>query len=213
MNVILLERFGNLGDLGEEVSVKAGFARNFLIPQGKAVRATQENRAVFEERRIELEKSATDLLTVAQGRARSLQDLTITIVVKAGEEGKLYGSVGPREIAEYLTSKGYPVEKSEVVMSEGAIRHIGHSDVVLQLHADVMSTMHVVVSPEDGPAPIIEELFEDDTQTDAEDAAIEPAQEAVETETEVADIAPVVEPVAEDEEASEGVTEESDKES
>lgn len=137
MNVILLERFGNLGDLGEEVSVKAGFARNFLIPQGKAVRATQENRAVFEERRIELEKAATDLLTVAQGRARSLQDLTITIVVKAGEEGKLYGSVGTQDIAAVISEQREAVTKSEVRLPEGAIRALGDYSINLQLHTDV----------------------------------------------------------------------------
>jgi large subunit ribosomal protein L9 len=137
MNVILLERFGNLGDLGEEVVVKAGFARNFLIPQGKAVRATQENRAVFEERRAELEKAATDLLTVAQGRARSLQELTITIVVKAGEEGKLYGSVGTQDIADVVSEQREPVTKSEVRLPEGVIRVLGDYNIDLQLHSDV----------------------------------------------------------------------------
>lgn len=137
MNVILLERFGNLGDLGEEVVVKAGFARNFLIPQGKAVRATQENRAVFEERRAELEKAATDLLTVAQGRSRSLQELTITIVVKAGEEGKLYGSVGTQDIADVVSEQREPVTKSEVRLPEGVIRVLGDYTIDLQLHSDV----------------------------------------------------------------------------
>lgn len=213
MELILLEKVQNLGDLGDRVDVKPGFGRNFLVPQGMAVPATKANIEHFEARREELERKAAEKLGTAEARLTALQNIQAEFTVIASAEGKLYGSVGPREIAEYLTSKGYPVEKSEVVMSEGAIRHIGHSDVVLQLHADVMSTMHVVVSPEDGPAPIIEELFEDDTQTDAEDAATEPAQKAAEAETEVADIAPVVEPVAEDEEASEGVTEESDKES
>lgn len=148
MNVILLERFGNLGDLGEEVSVKAGFARNFLIPQGKAVRATQENRAVFEERRIELEKAATDLLTVAQGRARSLQDLTITIVVKAGEEGKLYGSVGTQDIAAVISEQREAVTKSEVRLPEGAIRALGDYSINLQLHTDVTVLIELSVVAE-----------------------------------------------------------------
>lgn len=137
MNVILLERFGNLGDLGEEVVVKAGFARNFLIPQGKAVRATQENRSVFEDRRAELEKAATDLLTIAQGRARGLQELTITIVVKAGEEGKLYGSVGTQDIADVVSEQREPVTKSEVRLPEGVIRVLGDYTIDLQLHSDV----------------------------------------------------------------------------
>lgn len=148
MNVILLERFGNLGDLGEEVSVKAGFARNFLIPQGKAVRATQENRAVFEERRIELEKASTDLLTVAQGRARSLQDLTITIVVKAGEEGKLYGSVGTQDIADVISEQREAVTKSEVRLPEGAIRALGDYSINLQLHTDVTVLIELSVVAE-----------------------------------------------------------------
>jgi len=148
MNVILLERFGNLGDLGEEVVVKAGFARNFLIPQGKAVRATQENRSVFEERRVELEKAAGDLLTVAQGRAKSLQDLTITIVVKAGEEGKLYGSVGTQDIADVVSEQREPVAKSEVRLPEGVIRALGEYTIDLQLHSDVTVPIEVSVVAE-----------------------------------------------------------------
>ena len=148
MNVILLERFGNLGDLGEEVVVKAGFARNFLIPQGKAVRATQENRAVFEDRRAELEKAATDLLTVAQGRARSLQELTITIVVKAAEEGKLYGSVGTQDIADVVSEQREPVTKSEVRLPEGVIRVLGDYTIDLQLHSDVTVPIELSVVAE-----------------------------------------------------------------
>ncbi len=148
MNVILLERFGNLGDIGEEVVVKAGFARNFLIPQGKAVRATQENRAVFEERRAELEKAATDLLTVAQGRARSLQELTITIVVKAGEEGKLYGSVGTQDIADLVSEQREAITKSEVRLPAGVIRALGDYTIDLQLHSDVTVPIEVSVVAE-----------------------------------------------------------------
>ncbi|MCZ6460173.1 MAG: 50S ribosomal protein L9 [Gammaproteobacteria bacterium] len=148
MNVILLERFGNLGDLGEEVVVKAGFARNFLIPQGKAVRATQENRSVFEERRAELEKAATDLLTIAQGRARGLQELMITIVVKAGEEGKLYGSVGTQDIADVVSEQREPVAKSEVRLPEGVIRALGDYAIDLQLHSDVTVPIEVSVVAE-----------------------------------------------------------------
>ncbi len=148
MNVILLERFGNLGDLGEEVVVKAGFARNFLIPQGKAVRATQENRSVFEDRRAELEKAATDLLTIAQGRARGLQELTITIVVKAGEEGKLYGSVGTQDIADVVSEQREPVAKSEVRLPEGVIRALGDYAIDLQLHSDVTVPIEVSVVAE-----------------------------------------------------------------
>jgi large subunit ribosomal protein L9 len=100
MEVILLERFGNLGDLGEEVSVKGGYARNYLIPQGKAVRATPENRAQFETRRAELERAANEQLAEAGSRAEKLEGLMVTMVVKAGDEGKLYGSVGTKDIAD-----------------------------------------------------------------------------------------------------------------
>lgn len=148
MNVILLERIGNLGDLGEEVAVKPGFARNFLIPQGKAVRATTENRAVFEERRAELERLANERMGEAQERAGKLEGTSITIVVKAGEEGKLYGSVGTQDIAEAVTAKGVEIEKSEVRLPEGAIRAVGEYDIDIQLHSDVTVTIHLAVVPE-----------------------------------------------------------------
>ena len=148
MNVILLERQANLGDLGEEVSVKAGFARNFLIPQGKAVRATEENRGLFEGRRAELEEAADEHLGQARTRAEELEGLALTLVVKAGEEGKLYGSVGTRDIAEAVSKERSPVQKSEVRLPEGVIRSIGEFDVDLQLHSDVTVTVKVSVVAE-----------------------------------------------------------------
>ncbi|HEX7038007.1 MAG TPA: 50S ribosomal protein L9 [Pseudomonadales bacterium] len=148
MNVILLERIGKLGDLGDEVAVKPGYARNFLIPQGKAVRATPENRAVFEERRAELERVANERLAAAQERAAKLTDTSVTLVVKAGDEGKLYGSVGTQDIAEAVTAKGVEVEKSEVRLPEGPIRAIGEYEIDLQLHSDVIVPIRVVVVPE-----------------------------------------------------------------
>lgn len=138
MNVILLEAMGKLGNLGDEVAVKGGFARNFLIPQGKAVRATADNRKVFEERRHELERAASDKLTQAKGRAAQLEGQTLSMMVKAGEEGKLYGSIGTQDIADQLTAKIAPVERSEVRLPEGAIRQLGEYDVDVQLHTDVM---------------------------------------------------------------------------
>ena len=148
MDVILLEKIGNLGDLGDEVSVKSGFARNFLIPQGKAVRASAENRGVFEERRAELERVASEQLGDAQGRATALNEIAVTIPVKAGEEGKLYGSVGTQDIVDALARDGHEVEKREVRMPEGVIRVIGEYDVDLQLHSDVTVTVHVSVVEE-----------------------------------------------------------------
>lgn len=148
MNVILLERMNNLGDLGEEVVVKPGFARNYLIPKGKAVRATPDNRAVFEERRAELERVAETRLGEAKGRAAKLEGMSVTIVVRAGEEGKLYGSVGTQDIADAVTEKGVEVERSEVRLPEGAIRSIGEYEVDVQLHSDVVVPVQVVVVAE-----------------------------------------------------------------
>ena len=148
MNVILMERVTNLGDLGEEVGVRNGYARNFLLPQGKAVRATEENREVFEARRSELEASAVARLSEAELRAQQLEECTVTIVARTGEEGKLYGSVGTVEIAQALSDMGIEVRKSEVVMSEGAIRITGDYQVDVHLHADVARAINVVVVAE-----------------------------------------------------------------
>ena len=146
MNVILLERVNNLGDLGDEVSVKAGFARNFLLPKKKAVQANDENRSVFEERRKELEDAANEKLSAAKGRAEALNDYLLTIQVKAGEEDRLFGSVGTQDIADALVSKGLEVERSEVRLPDGAIRILGEYEVDIQLHSDVTATiqLHVV---------------------------------------------------------------------
>ncbi|MEJ2090316.1 MAG: 50S ribosomal protein L9, partial [Gammaproteobacteria bacterium] len=122
--------------------------RNFLIPQGKAVRATNENRTVFEERRAELERAANEQLAIAQDRAAKLEGVSITIVVKAGEEGKLYGSVGTQDIADKVTDEAIEVAKSEVRLPEGVIRAIGDYEIDLQLHSDVTATINVSVVPE-----------------------------------------------------------------
>ena len=148
MNIILLEKVGNLGDLGDEVPVKSGFARNYLIPQGKAVQANESNRAVFEQRRTELETAANEKLSAAQARAEGLTDKVVTIVVKSGEEGKLYGSVGTQDIADALTEGGSEVQRSEVRMPEGVIRVLGEYDIDLQLHSDVTVAIKVAVVPE-----------------------------------------------------------------
>lgn len=148
MNVILLERISSLGDLGEEVSVRNGYARNFLIPAGKAVRANEENRQVFEQRRAELEKAANARLTDARDRAAALADRELTIVARASEEGRLYGSVGTNEITSALADLGIMVNRAEVRMPDGAIRSVGEYDVDIQLHADVIETVHVEVIAE-----------------------------------------------------------------
>jgi large subunit ribosomal protein L9 len=148
MNVILLEKISNLGDLGDEVSVKPGFARNFLLPQGKAVTADEENRTVFEGRRAELEAVANEKLAEANLRAEKLIDKELTISVKSGEEGKLYGSVGTQNIADALSVDGVQIERSEIRMPEGVIRVLGEYEIAVQLHTDVSVQIKVNVIPE-----------------------------------------------------------------
>jgi large subunit ribosomal protein L9 len=148
MDLILLQKVTNLGGLGDKVSVKPGYGRNFLVPQGKAVPATASNVAEFEARRAEYEAKAQSQLGEAETRKAKLEGASVTIYANASTEGKLYGSVGPREIAEALTKLGMPVGKSEVVMGEGAIRNIGESEVIVHLHADVNLPVKVVVAPE-----------------------------------------------------------------
>lgn len=149
MEVILLENIGNLGGLGDKVDVKAGYGRNFLIPKGKAVPATSDNVAAFEARRAELERAAAEALTAAQKRAESLRALgTITIEANVGEEGKLFGSIGTRDIADAVTAAGCEVDKSEVRLPEGALREMGEYEVSVQLHADVTAELNVAIVPE-----------------------------------------------------------------
>lgn len=149
MNVILLEKVHNLGELGEQVSVKAGYGRNFLIPQGKAISATEENVAQLEARRAELEKAAAEKLAAAEARKASLDALEITIPHQAGEEGKLFGSIGTIEIAKSITDAGVDVAKSEVRLPEGALRHTGDFDIDIELHSDVVATVKVSVVAEE----------------------------------------------------------------
>ena len=145
MEVILLEKIANLGNLGDKVAVKAGYARNFLLPFGKATPATAENVAAFEARRAELEKLAAEKKAEADARAAQLAELTVTIAANAGEEGKLFGSIGTRVIAVAVTAAGVAIEKSEVRLPDGALRNVGEFDVVVQLHTDVETTVKLVV--------------------------------------------------------------------
>jgi len=148
MQLILLQKVVNLGNLGDKVVVKPGYGRNFLVPQGKAVPATAANLAEFEARRAEYEAKAKASLDGAEGRKAKLEGATVTISANASTEGKLYGSVGPRDIADALTKAGMPVEKSEVVMGEGPLRHVGEFEVLVHLHADVETPVKVLVVPE-----------------------------------------------------------------
>jgi large subunit ribosomal protein L9 len=149
MQVILLEKITNLGNLGEQVKVKAGYARNFLLPQGKALPATADNLVKFEKVRAEFEKKAQDILTKAQTRAEALAKLAITIPVNVSEEGKLFGSVNVREIAEALQKAGAEVSKSEINLPEGPIRQIGEYDVSIKLHSDVTVKIKVKIVAEE----------------------------------------------------------------
>lgn len=148
MNVILLERVNNLGDLGDRVNVKAGFGRNFLIPQGKAVSATTDNVAKFEARRAELEAAAAEKLTAAEARKAALSELKITITQMAGDEGKLFGSVGTSDIANAIAAAGVEVSKSEIRLPEGTLRHVGEFEISVELHSDVIATVALEIVPE-----------------------------------------------------------------
>ena len=148
MELILLQKVQKLGDLGDKVNVKPGYGRNYLVPQGRAIPATKANIAEFEARRAELEKAAMSRLSSAEDRLKALDGLEITMSANASEEGKLYGSIGPGEIADEVEKQGPKLEKSEVIMGEGPIRYTGEHDVVIHLHADVEATIKVVVEAE-----------------------------------------------------------------
>ena len=148
MELILLQKVTNLGVLGDKVNVKPGYGRNYLVPQGKAVPATAANVAEFEAKRAEYEAKAKAVHDEAEGRAAKLEGASVTITANAATEGKLFGSVGPRDIAEAFTAAGLPLEKSEVIMGEGALRNVGEYEIVVKLHADVQTTVKVVVQAE-----------------------------------------------------------------
>ena len=148
MQVVLLERVRNLGHLGDKVNVKAGYARNFLIPYGKAVPATKDNIAYFEMRRAELEKADAEALAKAQKRADAMKDVVIVIKRKTAEEGKLYGSVGLHDVLDALLASSIEVEKRELNLPEGAIRSVGEYVVEAHLHSDIIVELKVVVEAE-----------------------------------------------------------------
>jgi large subunit ribosomal protein L9 len=148
MQVILLEKVVNLGGLGDVVKVREGFARNFLIPQGKAKRATRENLAEFEQRRTELEKAQADQLTAAQDKATRLEGLTVQVAQKAGVDGKLFGSVTNADVSEALKKQGYDIPKAAVRMPQGPLKNVGEHPLKVALHSDVVVTVNVSVVPE-----------------------------------------------------------------
>jgi large subunit ribosomal protein L9 len=149
VEVILLKKVGHLGSLGDKVTVRPGYGRNYLIPQGFAVSATEANLKAFDERRAELEHAAMETLHAAEARRDSLDGLTLTIARKAGDEGRLFGSVGTGDIADALTGAGHPVDKREVRLPNGSLRNTGEHEVTLHLHADVDAVIKVEIIPED----------------------------------------------------------------
>jgi len=169
MDIILLEQVENLGNIGDRVDVKPGYGRNFLLPQGKATLATPENIALFEARRAELEAKHADELAAARSRAEQLADMELTIKANAGEEGKLFGSVGTVDIADACTAAGVEVQRSEVRLPDGPLRTVGAHEVELHLHTelDVPITVNVV---SDANAVVIDEIVE---IAEAEEAAAE----------------------------------------
>ncbi len=148
MEVILLKKVGNLGGLGEKVQVRAGYGRNYLIPQGYAVPATEENLKLFEARRAELEQQAAEAYAIAEERRGQLDALRVTIPHRAGEEGRLFGSVGAADIVAAVRELGFSLEKTEIRMPNGVLRAVGEYEVPVQLHPEVKATLRVEVVPQ-----------------------------------------------------------------
>ena len=170
MEVIMLEKVENLGNIGDQVNVKSGYGRNFLLPKGKATLATPENIAIFEARRAELEAKQADEMKGAQARADKLAGLSLSITAKSGPEGKLFGSLGTIDIAEASTAQGVEIERSEVRLPDGPLRAVGDYDIEIHLHADLNVAIKVaVVGDYDGEPSLL----------DDEDAGDESAQDEI----------------------------------
>jgi len=148
MEVILLEKIANLGNLGDKVTIKSGYGRNYLVPQGKAVPATVTKIAEFEARRAELEKAAHEKLVSAQKIGNELSKIQVEIVHKAGDEGRLFGSIGTHNIAEAITTAGIAIEKHQIRLPHGTIRHIGEYAIDINLHSDVIVTLTIKIVAE-----------------------------------------------------------------
>ncbi len=149
MDIILLQKVANLGNIGDRVKVKSGFGRNYLLPHGKATLATPDNVKRFEARRAELEKAAHEHMSSAEQRAEALKEFKLVIPSKAGTEGKLFGSIGTADIAEAATKAGIKIERSEVRLPNGALRTVGDHSVVLHLHADIDVPLAVTIVAEE----------------------------------------------------------------
>ena len=163
MEVILLEKVENLGNIGDLVKVKSGYGRNFLLPKGKATLATPQNIAAFEARRAELEQKQADELASAEARARQLEGLALKLTAKSGSEGKLFGSLGTIDIAEACTDAGIPVQRSEIRLPHGPIRVLGEHEIEIHLHTDINVTVRVEVVPDEESAAPVELPAEDES--------------------------------------------------
>ena len=185
MNVILLERLGKLGDIGDVADVKSGYARNYLFPSGIAIPATKQNLAEFEHRKSELIAAHNEKVGAAQARANKIDGLELTIEVNASDEGKLFGSVGTKEIAEAVAAAGGDTDKSEVQLPHGVIRETGSYEIVLDLGFDVQATIKLAVVSEAGAEPPMVEP-ETGEELDAEGAVVAESSEAADAEGEEA---------------------------
>lgn len=168
MEVILLEKVDNLGNIGDRVKVRSGYGRNFLLPKGKATLATEENIAIFEARRAELEHKEAGELAAAESRGAEVQKLMLKLTANAGVEGKLFGSLGTIDIAEACTEAGVPVERSEVRLPDGPIRMLGEHEIEIHLHADVTVPLRIEVIADGEPVPDFDMDADVDAQADAE---------------------------------------------
>ena len=178
MDVILLETVENLGNIGDKVSVKAGYGRNYLLPKGKATLATAENIAIFEARRAELEAKQAEELGAAKARAAKLEGMELPITAKVGVEGKLFGSLGTVDIAEAATAAGVEVQRSEVRLPDGPLKTVGIHEVEIHLHSDLNVTIQVKVIGDDADAELLQEIVAGEDEASQDDAAEEPRQDA-----------------------------------
>lgn len=169
MQLILLEKVAALGDLGEVVTVKPGYGRNFLVPQGKAIPATKANLEAFEARKEELKAKEQEVLNAALARRDAIADKAITTKVNASAEGRMYGSISAREIADLMTDVGMAVEKAEIILSEGALRNVGEYDITIRLHPDVECQVHLSIVSDDVIEQEQEQVIEAEKVEDMED--------------------------------------------
>lgn len=171
MEVILLETIDNLGSVGDQVKVRPGYGRNYLLPKGKATLATPENIAIFEERRAELERKEAGELVAAEDRAAKIRDLSLRLTAKAGTEGKIFGSLGTIDIVEACAEAGVPIERSEVRLPDGPLRTLGEHEIEIHLHSDVNVSVRIDVVADGEPVEALDELGEavEEASPDADD--------------------------------------------